>query len=259
MLTFARRRSIETHNLLSKLRELDRSLGQSEHPEYLETVLHQLEHVVSCPRCQQAYNEGDSELDRLISSIQSRACRCFSILERSEALKARRKGSFGRYVENVSRALLREAEYLELNSSSRVLFIGCGAMPVSCHVLARQFGCHVVGLDIDPENVQLASKFQAECSDVSRLAFQVGDGCVCRTDGFTHVFVASLVEEKRRILEHLVRNVQPETTVALRFGDGLRRIINYELPNQTWEGWGRVGLISLPQSLYQTLVLSRGR
>lgn len=63
----------------------------------------------------------------------------------------------------------RMAEHIEISGVNECLEVGCGVGFTSLH-LARKFGLQVTGVDIDPDQIELAKKHGAS---VQNLNFQV--------------------------------------------------------------------------------------
>ena len=251
-----------SHSLQKKLVVLEKLLQKAIEvrslPE-LGNFLTQTEKIVTCESCHQAYrgHPNRSTLDDQIDRILSQACQGFHLIEREAAAELCDYAPEGRYIKNVSLSALKEAKTLELNHRSKVLFIGCGARPVSCHALATQFGCDVVGIDNDPECIEMALEYAHGLAQSSRLSFLLQDGCQADLEKVTHVIIASLVEDKANIIEHLGENSDSSTKVCVRFGEGLHRLINYPLPEFSFQPWASSKVDLDPYGLYQSLYITR--
>ena len=102
-----------------------------------------------------------------------------------------------------------------------------------------------------------ANRYAKGLVQSSRLSFLASDGCQAELDGFTHVIVASLVEQKADILAHLEEHAPKSIHVGVRFGKGLHRLINFPLPNVSYSGWDSKKMDLDLQALYHSLYLSR--
>jgi 2-polyprenyl-3-methyl-5-hydroxy-6-metoxy-1,4-benzoquinol methylase len=249
------------HSLERKLRVLHgdfaTSCDQTE-IDRIEKRLQQLRDIVGCPHCHRTYStDWNDERETLLRALQSRAALNFGFLEKSAAEKLSGDyQSINRYLKEVSHTAIRHAEVADVSHRSRVLFIGCGALPLSCHVLARHFGCEVVGLDADSDAVERAKEI-TRAGYGKRLTLLQGRGEEFPANGFSHVIVAALVPHKEEILSHLHRFIDPGSKVVCRFGNGLQRLINYPLSTGPREEWQRLWLLGDLASLYQTLILAR--
>lgn len=248
-------------SLVAKLSSLEALLSRANESKSLQDLAHllkRLEEIVTCSHCHQAYLERRSETgfqDQIVR-VQTEVYRSFGLIEKELGRRQPERGSLTRYLSAVSRAALKEAEFLKLDHRSKLLFIGCGARPVSSHALCASFGCQVVGVDLDPECVEGARRYARCLAQSSRLSFILGDGAEIDLTGFSHVIVASLVENKAGVLRNLASGAPPEVRVALRFGEGLHRLMNYPLPEAPIANWRSFSLDPNPRGLYQTLYLS---
>lgn len=227
--------------------------------DLLEKRLQSLREIVGCPHCHKAYSTNWNDTgEKLLRSLQGRAAASFGILEKAAAEKLTSDyRSINRYLKEVSRTAIRHAEVADISSNSRVLFVGCGALPLSCHVLARHFGCEVVGLDGDSEALERARAITLTGEGRRRLTFVEGRGEEFPAKGFSHVVIAALVPHKEEILTHLFQSADHGCKVVCRFGNGLQRLLNYPLSTGPREEWQRLWLLGDLASLYQTLVLAR--
>lgn len=251
------------HSLVQKLSNLEALLNRANRSACLgdlSRLLRRLESVVTCSQCHEAYSQAweNPDLQQQIDRVQTEACRSFGLIEKELSRRESDRHDVARYLAAVSHSALKEARACAVDHRSRVLFIGCGARPVSCHALATRFGCQVVGIDIDPECVEAATLYARRLAQSPRLHFELRDGAESEVKGFTHIIVASLVENKHRVLNHLAATLQPDVRVAARYGDGLHRLMNYPLPATPFGAWRSLSIDFNPRGLYQTLYLSRG-
>jgi histidine 2-aminobutanoyltransferase len=247
------------HPLETKLLELERDFGSPALGlDGLELRLEKLRRIVNCPLCHRAYSENWSDArEALLRRLQQRASQSIGDLEKAAAEKlSGDHENINRYLTEVSSTTIRHGEVADFCHRSRVLFVGSGALPLSCHTLVRHFGCEVVGLDSDLQAVERARAL-TKGSYKKRLTLLAGKGEEFPAEGFSHVVVASLVPGKEAMLEHLHRSVDSGCKVVCRFGNGLQRLLNYPLSTGPRKEWERLWLLGDMASLYQTLVFSR--
>ena len=253
----------KSHSLLNKLTVLESLLKRANDGgriDDLNLLLQQLEEIVTCGHCHEYFQQTEQgELQAQIERVQGEACRSFTLLEKN--LNDHNPGatSVDRYLNQVSKAALQEAKFLGLNHRSRLLFIGCGSRPTSCHALSVYFGCQVVGIDNDPECIESARDFRETLAQSSRLSFEQADGDTVCSQGFSHVIIASLVKQKADVLSNLALQGDPGLRVAARFGKGLQLLMNFPLPAISKEVWSDVEFDSRHREIYQTAYLSRAQ
>jgi histidine 2-aminobutanoyltransferase len=198
----------------------------------------------------------DSASERIVGEIQEVANRAACMLEKQTAreLVANRLAR-SRYFEQVSEFCIREAQQVQLNSASRVLFVGAGAVPVSAIALKRTFGCQVTCLDCDLE----ASTLARQVTDVLDLDLEVVWGRAERTPvgPYTHVWLASLVAGKEALLQRMATRMSRSARVLVRYAHGLRRIFNYGFSLQECPAYEQLALLVQPGHLHDTAVLAR--
>lgn len=159
------------------------------------------------------------------------------------------------YIDVLSGSVKEELKLFGIDSTSKVLFIGSGAFPLSALTIAKETGADVMCLDIDAEAVHLGR----EIAEVSGLESQVQfSGNSARELEFlkeaTHVVIASLVQNKLEVIDDLKDSVNENVKIILRYGNGLKSIFNYPLENDLSAEWDQIR-ITRHHSIYDTLIL----
>lgn len=189
-------------------------------------------------------------LERVRNAAIEAACR----LEKHTAAGLLRCGdASGDYFRQVSRFTLLEAEAAAVNSQSKVLFVGAGALPTSACTLRGRFGCRVDCLDIDMEACRLARAV----FDNSQLDLGVIWGRAERQllTPYTHVWVASLVPEKEALLDSLQPRLQPGCRVLVRYANGVRQAFNHGLQMRSLR-WSPDSLVTQAGHLHDTALFT---
>ncbi|BBI33611.1 nicotianamine synthase family protein [Cohnella abietis] len=166
------------------------------------------------------------------------------------------KGSMNLYSSLLSAAVKEEWTYGQIDQTSKVIFIGAGATPLSAFTIAKETSAHVICIDIDDEAIHHGRKL-THFLDLQRIVhYSDSDLKSC---GFletaTHVFIASLVPEKLEILEELKSATRPECKIIVRYGNGLKSLFNYPLHADLLINW-HVDSLNLRTRIYDTLILS---
>ncbi len=247
--------------LLEKLENLTESFRQlAEHEDLgsLEELLVQLEGVVRCPVCQEIYRRTGWSYPRemLLDELQTQAIGAFSRLEKSYANKLGQSAAeVKRYLGEVSDFTREEMLAARIGPKSRVLFIGCGSVPVSPVTVALEGKCQVTAVDSDAEASALATMMVAKLGLQNQISVSQQDGRALWAGGYTHIILASLVCCKHRVLRNLERSVSPGTRLLLRYGNGLHRLINGELSDTPIYPWRVLDWINQPNHIHDTLLL----
>lgn len=142
------------------------------------------------------------------------------------------------YLSILSGAVKEEFVRCRIDETSKVLFIGSGAFPLSALTIAGETGASVLGLDIDAEAVRLSNKV-AEASGLhGKVRFsgiRIHD--IVDVSEVTHVIIASLVPKKNELLDELKTIVHPDTKIVVRYGNGLKSVFNYPMEGVPEDEW----------------------
>jgi len=106
----------------------------------------------------------------------------------------------------------RIAELLAIDSNMRVLVVGCGTGYSACRI-AKNTGCHLVGVDISSDMIDGAQKRAAEWGLEDHVEFQQGNAYQLDfRDGEFDVLMTEFVSvflEKPRVLHEFARVLRP--------------------------------------------------
>lgn len=164
-----------------------------------------------------------------------------------------------------------------LSVETHVLDVGCASGKTAC-IIAKEYGCRVVGVDLLPRMVERANE-RAEREGVQdRVCFRVADAQALPfgDDYFDVVlgeFITGLLEDKPRALVGYVRVVKPGGCVALNEAtwivmpppqelvDYLAGVFGVRSDILPAEGWvdllERVGLHEIESTVHEAGALSR--
>ncbi len=152
-------------------------------------------------------------------------------------------------------SLRSELTASHMDESSRIVFIGAGALPVTALLLAREIGAELLCLDIDREALRLASKVVERCGLASKVRFSAAPvGASPFTARATHYIIASMVKNKRDVLGAIRRHMHDEAKVLLRGGEGIKSLINYPIEADLSSAW-RVTPLVEARALYDAVLL----
>lgn len=202
----------------------------------------------------QARVQPEEVLRGRILRIQSLANQAVCLLEKEGARRLIADPSSNtRYFDRVSAFALEEGQAVQLSRLSRVLFVGSGSLPLSAVTLHQQFACPVTCLDVDLESNLLAQQLMRHLGLDIEMAW--GRAERFPLGGFTHVFVASLIPHKERLLRRLHPRLTSQARVVVRFANGLGEIFNFPLQLSECGPFRPRQLLHHPQHLHQSWVL----
>lgn len=221
-----------------KLDTLCQYIMNEQHHESWEQWGHNEEIIHQSEKLRSTSNQALCELEKYQSS---------QLLQNKESLSE--------YLTLLSSSIKKELLDFEFYSDSRVLFIGSGAFPLSALTIARETGAEVLCLDVDEEAVNLGGKIAEIAGLRNRIRFSGSyvEGLHYALKS-THIFIASLVGNKCEVLEKLKPAISPETSIILRYGNGIKSIFNYPLAIDVGNEWEKKWF-TRNDCIYDTLVL----
>ncbi|GAB3453617.1 SAM-dependent methyltransferase [Actinophytocola sediminis] len=246
------------HNYLRRLlAAAARYDGTVRHSAELASVVGDYSGFVTDRRHHQAWHAlvraGTDEFTNLVEDLRARSARCAAIMEkyRARQLLLGHAGTTG-YFENVESCIEEEFGTFELSPDARVLLVGAGSFPMTPLYIARRTGAGVVGVDIDPEAVELGRQVVArlgsddldirlEHTPVVDLAF---------TGEASHVIFSSTGAVKYDLLDRIHSSTRDDVVVAVRYGDDLKSLFNYPMREVDRRKWALAENVPRPEQVF---------
>ncbi|WP_144701783.1 nicotianamine synthase family protein [Fictibacillus phosphorivorans] len=228
--------------------------------ELLKVKLDSLHHFMTDPINLHRWQEWGKDKDILSLSEKLREASVQALCEMEKYQSVRtcnHQLNASEYITTLSQTVKHELDELHINENSKVLFIGSGAFPISALTIASEKNAEVHCIDIDEEAVEMGRKV----SLITGLQDNVRFSNSVRNDlhfahNTTHVLIASLVRNKREVLNELKDILQPHTKVILRYGNGLKSIFNYPLEMNLTKDW-ELQSVKRTDGIYDTMVLAK--
>ncbi|GMX65483.1 pseudopaline biosynthesis protein CntL [Paenibacillus elgii] len=188
--------------------------------------------------------------------LRETSARALCDMEKYQSIRTlERRTDMGRYLSVLSDTVQDELRHFRIGCTSKVLFVGAGAFPLTALTIAKETRADVLCLDIDAEALDLGSRIAKVSGLHDKVQFS-GHGLkeLSFAKEATHVMIASLVKNKLEVLEDLRQAVHQDTSVILRYGNGLKSIFNYPLESDLSQEW-ELSPVVQGRSIYDTLMI----
>jgi len=145
------------------------------------------------------------------------------------------------YLPNYIQLARTESRGAGLKPGNTVLFLGSGPLPLTLIVLCHQHGTRGIGIEQDPERVELSRQVLEKLGLSNQIRIISGNHqTLPLTDAPDLIMVAAQAEPKKEIFDHLADVLPAGTKISYRtYEKGLRRMLDtfyrYELPGQLRE------------------------
>jgi len=141
-----------------------------------------------------------------------------------------------------------------------MIFVGSGPMPLSSILLHQLSEAKVTCLEMNDVAYDASSSLIQHLGLEDKVEVVLGNGAEFDYSSYRQIFVASLVRNKREVLQQIM-NTSTNPLVAVRTAEGIRQI-RYEAIDETQldrQGWGIMGRTIPTQDLVinSTLFLRR--
>lgn len=251
---------------LSEFRELNRSYHQhSNNYRQMEKTIGEFTDFVLNPRHEEIWREVEAQYnnDKLahsVAELRKQSAYCVWAMEkyRARELEQNREG-IAEYFNNIEACIASEFGSFEITSDSKVMLIGAGAFPMTPLLIARKTGAEVVGIDIDPEAVDLARNVVSILGPNSGITIEIARiDQLHFTQRATHIILASTIKEKFELLQQLHPLTNEDVVVAMRYGNGLKSLFNYPLEEVDSSLWSLVNRVQQPGHVFDIVLYKKG-
>ncbi|MFA3905723.1 nicotianamine synthase family protein [Fusobacterium nucleatum] len=162
------------------------------------------------------------------------------------------------YFKNIEECIETEFKGFTIDSKSKVLLIGAGSFPMTLLAISKKTGAKSVGIDIDKEAVNLASKIiNILGKDLDIEVYNLAYDKLPFTYEATHIIFASTIKEKFEILEDLYKRTNENVVVGMRYGEGLKSLFNYPLEKVDSSLWNKVGTVYHPDNIFDVALYKK--
>ena len=120
------------------------------------------------------------------------------------------------YVKFHEPSVKKEIAMLQLSSSDKVLHIGCGAIPYTSVVMAREIGARVTGIDHKSRVVMLSTQYIKQCKLSDLVIIKKGEGSTCDVSGFDVIILSYGVANQDVVLQHVLDSSNAGSRILLR-------------------------------------------
>ncbi|KWR70505.1 rRNA methyltransferase [Arthrobacter sp. W1] len=235
--------------------------GSTRHAAALEELLASYAQLVTDPANEPGYGQlaATEAGTALVAALRTESARCVAVIEKYRALRLLegRTAADG-YFANIESCIAEEFGAVAPDAGSKVLLVGTGSFPMTLLNLASLTGASAVGIDIDPEALDLGR----------RVVEQLGEGLDIRLLGeeidqlgflhdVTHIVFSSTVSLKYELLHQLHACTRDDVVVAMRFGDGLKSLFNYPMQPVDPRQWQLTGTISQPGQVFDIALYTK--
>ncbi|MHB9292292.1 putative histidine 2-aminobutanoyltransferase [Hollandina sp. SP2] len=227
----------------------------------LEKTIDAYSSFVSCEMNEKIWEsmEYNADVIKLKRELREESVFCLQNFEKYKAIELQEnKYNISNYFKDMENCIEAELGYLDITSSSKIMFIGTGSFPTSILLIAKKSSAEVVGLDIDPEAVRLARMVVSILGNTERIT--ITDHSVDQlefTKTATHIILASTVKSKFDILTQLYSLTNKDVVIAIRYGNGFKSLFNYPLQDVDRSLWKLLNTVSIVKSIFDIAVYKK--
>jgi len=120
------------------------------------------------------------------------------------------------YVKFHEPSVKKEIAMLQLSSSDKVLHIGCGAIPYTSIVMAREIGAQVIAIDHKSRVVKLSTYYIKQRKLLDLVTIKKEEGKTCGVSGFDVIIISYGIANQDVVLQHVIDSSKAGSRILLR-------------------------------------------
>ena len=120
------------------------------------------------------------------------------------------------YIKYHSPSVKKEIEMSRLSQSDKVLHIGCGAIPYTSIVIAREINTDIVGIDHKPRIVKVANDYIKRYNLSDMIRIERGNGKTYDVSDFDVVIISYGIIDQDLVLRHVTDSMKDGARIILR-------------------------------------------
>ena len=155
------------------------------------------------------------------------------------------------------RLIKNQLDLFDMKEKERIIFIGCGPLPVSLIVLKKYFNIDSIGVDSDSDAVALANKCLKKLGFNKGINIIHGDESIIKKYSASRVVIAAMAVPKKRIFDklRLLTEGEKDLKIIYRTYTGLRTLLHLPVSSNDIRGFTKVNEIQHSGKINNTLVL----
>lgn len=150
-------------------------------------------------------------------------CLFFYILE---ILSLKNRLAHRIYLKWIGEIFVDEFRMAEITPEDQVLHIGCGCLPTTAVLVAKESHAKVVAIDNNPKAIHGAREFVSQQHLTDYITIDYGDGTTYPLDSFDVIFIAMNVTPVEAVFHHIATNAKSQVRIICRdFGSGVIHLL----------------------------------
>jgi precorrin-6B methylase 2 len=120
------------------------------------------------------------------------------------------------YMKFYEEMVIEEIKMANISSDDKILHIGCGSIPATSIIIAKETGANIVAIDIDPYSSQKAKQFIKQNTKLNNIIIKNADGAEYSTAEFDTILISDGVKKLYNILQNISESLRKNTKVIFR-------------------------------------------
>lgn len=120
------------------------------------------------------------------------------------------------YIKFYDEMVIGEIKMATISSDDKILHIGCGSIPATSIIIAKETGANIIAIDIDSYSSQKAKKFIKQNTKLNNIIIKNADGAEYSTAEFDTILISDGVKKLYNILQNISESLRKNTKVIFR-------------------------------------------
>ncbi len=120
------------------------------------------------------------------------------------------------YIKFYEEMVKEEIKMANISSDDRVLHIGCGSIPATSIIIAKETGANIIAIDVDSNSSQKAKQFIKQNTKLNNIIIKNADGAEYPAAEFDTILISDGVKKLYNILQNISESLRKNTKVIFR-------------------------------------------
>lgn len=120
------------------------------------------------------------------------------------------------YIKFYEEMVKEEIKMANISSDDKVLHIGCGSIPATSIIIAKETEATIIAIDIDSYSSQKAKQFIKRNTKLNNIIIKNADGAEYPTAEFDTILISDGVKKLYNVLQNIAKTLRKNTNVIFR-------------------------------------------
>jgi len=120
------------------------------------------------------------------------------------------------YIDNYMESIQNEIQLANISGNHKILNMGCGSIPATCILIAKETNAKITGIDKNLKSVKCAKIIISKLKLDDKVEIKHSDAMNFQLNDFDIIIIANGINPYYDVLEHVAKNMKDDAIVIFR-------------------------------------------